>query len=109
MPAKAGTQEHLASKGKSKHLSNLVGAVFVDPGFRRDDEWGRGRLGTLPAPGWASKSLQGVTTMTNSKSFFQASVWMAISGLLMLAALEPVSIETAPAQIAAAPATHAAA
>jgi hypothetical protein len=47
--------------------------------------------------------------MTNSKSFFQASVWMAISGLLMLAALEPVAIETAPAQIAAAPATHAAA
>jgi hypothetical protein len=47
--------------------------------------------------------------VTNSKSIFQASLWAAISGLLMLAALEPVALDTNPTQVAAVPASQAAA
>ena len=67
------------------------------------------RLARSLLPSGQATCIQGVTNVTNSKSVFQASLWAAISGLLMLAALEPVSIETNPTQVAAVPASQAAA
>jgi hypothetical protein len=51
----------------------------------------------------------GVTNMTNLKTSFGASVWAAMSAILLLAALEPVSVAADPVQVAAAPAAQAAA
>jgi hypothetical protein len=39
--------------------------------------------------------------MTNAKSAFQATVWMAIAAGLMLATFEPVSVEGQQPQVAA--------
>jgi hypothetical protein len=50
-----------------------------------------------------------VTNMTNLKTSFGASVWAAVSAILLLAALEPVSVAADPVQVAAASAAQAAA
>jgi hypothetical protein len=38
--------------------------------------------------------------MTNVKTAFGATLWMAISGLMLLAALEPVSVQPQQAELA---------
>ncbi|HEX8443644.1 MAG TPA: hypothetical protein VF631_08355 [Allosphingosinicella sp.] len=39
--------------------------------------------------------------MTNVKTAFVATLWMAVSGLMLLAALEPVSVQPQPLELAA--------
>ncbi len=39
--------------------------------------------------------------MTNIKTAFGATVWMAVTGLLMLATFEPISVGAAPVEVAA--------
>ena len=45
--------------------------------------------------------------MTNIGTALRASVWMAIAATLMLATFEPITVQ--PVQVAAVPASHAAA
>jgi hypothetical protein len=67
-------------------------------------------LGMLRAEGPASEQidLQGVNIMTNIKTAFGATVWAAVTGLLLLATFEPISTD-APVQVAAVAASQAAA
>jgi hypothetical protein len=39
--------------------------------------------------------------MTNTKTTLGAALWMAVSGLMLLAALEPISVQTKPVELAA--------
>jgi hypothetical protein len=39
--------------------------------------------------------------MTNTKTVIRATLWMAVTGLMLLAALEPVSVQPQPVELAA--------